>query len=182
MRLETRGPAEGPCSLCGRHGRLTEDHVPPKGVPRVGQARLVEVSDYLKGERATRTIRFFQRGVKYRSICAHCNTTLLGARYDPELIEFTRAVDKSLGQRLYLPMQLKIRPNRLVRSVVGHLLAHGVDLPREGEFFVDMRRCFPDEQATLPPGYQMYCWLYPYNDQFVAQCVGRMTKLGRSSW
>jgi hypothetical protein len=178
MRLETRGPVEGTCNLCGTHARLTEDHVPPKGVPRVGQARLVEINDFLRGERATKTNRFFQCGVKYRSICARCNNELLGGRYDPELVAVTQAIDLALGKQLYLPIRLTVRPNRLARSVLGHLLAHGLDVPTEGEAFVDIRAFFNDESATLGPDYRLYCWLYPYNDQCVAQSLGRMTGMG----
>jgi hypothetical protein len=79
---------------------------------------------------------------------------------------------------LYLPITLEVQPNRLVRSVIGHLLAHGLDLPTEGDVFVQMRAFFANEQATLPSDYRMYCWLYPYNDQFVAQALGRMTRMG----
>lgn len=35
MRIQTRGRDGGPCNLCGAVARLTEDHIPPKGVPRV---------------------------------------------------------------------------------------------------------------------------------------------------
>ena len=43
---------------------------------------------------------------------------------------------------------------------------------------LEMSRYFLDETATLPEGYQMYCWLYPYNDQFASQCSGRLSRLG----
>jgi hypothetical protein len=164
--------------LCGTVGSLTCDHIPPKGVPRVGQAELVEVTAYLRGERMSRENRYCPSGVNYRSICARCNNALLGARYDPELIAFTRAVDQAARDRFFLPITLTTRPNRLVRSVVGHLVAHGLELYHSGEFFVDMSRYFLDEKAVLPDRYRMYCWLYPYNDQFVAQCIGHMSQMG----
>jgi len=179
MRLHTRGPVEGPCNLCGEFARLTEDHIPPKGVPRVGQARLVELDDFVRGQKASSSSRLFKNGVQYRSICATCNNARLGARYDPELIAFTRQLDEQLPKFRYLPMTLTLRPDRLVRSVLGHLLAHTVDMPEEGEVFVDLKAYFMDEAARLPAGYQLWCWPYPFNDQLVIQAMGRMTGLGR---
>lgn len=178
MRLQTRGSVVGPCNICGTVGPLTCDHIPPKGVPRVGQATLVEITAFLRSERISPENRYFPSGVNYRSLCAHCNNTLLGARYDPELIAFTRTIDRATRDRIFLPLEIGVRPNRLVRSVVGHLVAHGLDLHHSGDFFVDMGRYFLDESAVLPSSYRMYCWLYPYNDQFVAQCLGRMSNLG----
>jgi len=178
MRLQTRGPAVGPCNLCGTVGPLTCDHIPPKGVPRVGQAELVDLVAFLRGERMSKTNRHFPTGVNYRSVCARCNNILLGARYDPELIAFTRTVDQVARNRVFLPIEVTVRPNRLARSVVGHLMAHGLGLYGSGDVFHDFNQYFVDESAVLADDYRMYCWLYPYNDQFVAQCIAHMTDLG----
>jgi len=132
----------------------------------------------LGGERAARENRYFQRGVNYRSLCARCNSELLGARYDPVLIEFTRQIDRFISQRLYLPLEILTQPNKFVRSVVGHLVAHGLQLHQAGSFFSDMSRYFLNERAVLPNAYRMHCWLYPYNDQFVSQCNARLTHPG----
>jgi hypothetical protein len=102
----------------------------------------------------------------------------LGTQYDRELIAFTKSIDQRLNQRVHLPLDLEVRPNRLVRSLVGHLLAHGLDLYRSGEFFSDMSSYFLDESAVLPPEYRAYFWLYPYNDQFVSQVMVRLEGLG----
>jgi len=47
-RLQTRGPKEGKCNICGSFGPLTEDHVPPKKVikfPRMSLYKLVDGLD-----------------------------------------------------------------------------------------------------------------------------------------
>lgn len=58
---------------------------------------------FLRGERMSKTNRHFPTGVNYRSVCARCNNVLLGARYDPELIAFTRTVDQVVRDRVSAP-------------------------------------------------------------------------------
>jgi len=174
MRIETRGPERGICNLCGKEAKLTEDHIPPKQVPRVGQSELMHLIDYMQVEPANQskqTRRFFQRGVKFRSICGHCNNERLGARYDPELISFTHQIAGALHQRLFLPIDADVRINRLARSVVGHQLAHGLGTHRRGEVIDQLTDYFLDESVPFPANLHFYCWLYPYNDQVVANAA-----------
>lgn len=169
VRLETRGPEVGVCNLCGTSARLTEDHIPPKGVPLVGQAFLERLTDTLGVERGSSKGRIFQRGVKYRSICAKCNNELLGQAYDPVLISFYKDVHSSLSDRIYVSIDVMVQQNRLFRSVVGHLLAHGVGQHRTGPFQSQLNDYFLDASAVFPPNLRLYCWVYPYKAQVVAR-------------
>lgn len=180
MRIETRGPETGQCNICGRTAKLTEDHIPPKGVPRVGQAFLIDIHARLGTANTKRKARQFQRGVTYRSICSYCNTHLLGSRYDPSLVKMAKDVDRVIAERMWLPISLRVQPNRLMRSAVGHLIAHGIGLYRRASFFRSMSDYFLDEGHVLPPRYTAHAWLYPHNDQFVSQCVG-LASAGRST-
>lgn len=165
MRIETRGPENGICNICGLNRKLTDDHIPPKGVPRVGQAYLMDLIEFMGAERPKKSKRLFQSGVKYRSICANCNNKRLGSDYDPELISFTTQIATQLGSRLFLPISVHSRQNRLARSVVGHLLAYGVGIHRRGKVINDLTDYFLDETAAFPSSLGLYYWLYPYNDQ-----------------
>lgn len=167
MRLNTRGPETGVCNLCGQHGKLTVDHIPPKGVPRVGQSDMMVLVDFLRTDVPRKSTRHFQRGVTFRSICAVCNNVLLGQRYDPALIAFCRDIDKSLRDRIYLPMELDVALNRVARSVVGHLMAHSLGTFGLGELRQDLSRYFLDEAAIFPVRYCLYAWPFPYNEQVV---------------
>ncbi len=169
MKLETRGPQVGPCNICGTVDRLTEDHIPPKGVPRVGQAYLSRLVDTLGAEKPGKGARLFQNGVKYRSICRSCNGDLLGATYDPHLINFCREVDIAFRDRVHLPTDFIVRPNRLFRSVVGHLLAHGVGLHRTGPFPAIKSDYFLNPTKAFPENLRLYCWVYPYQRQVIAR-------------
>lgn len=172
VRLETRGPEIGACNLCGVLTRLTEDHIPPKGVPLVGQAYLERLSASLGAERNQRSGRLFQRGVKYRSICAKCNNELLGHDYDPTLISFCKAVHAALADRVYLPSVFRVQQNRLFRSIIGHLLAHGLNLHRMGPFSSQKTDYFLDPSLPFPADLRLYCWIYPYKVQVVARGIG----------
>lgn len=177
MRLETRGPEIGPCNICGKIAKLTEDHIPPKGIPRVGQAYATSLVAELGAEKVGKGSRLFQSGVKYRSICRACNGDLLGAAYDPHLINFCKQVDIAFRDRLYMPQDFEIQPNRVFRSVLGHLLAHGVSLHRTGPFPAAKSDYVIDPGQAFPPDLRLYCWLYPYHRQVMSRWMSRIFDL-----
>jgi hypothetical protein len=163
------GALQGNCNICLVFGPLTEDHVPPKGVLKVRQIDLFHIHDLLCTERPVgkRHSRHMQGGVFYRSICSRCNSTLLGARYDPSLIETANAVTDFLRSSMSLPQVVRIRtkPGLLARSVLGHLLAVGINRT-EGTPLMDAVRQFVlDETRPLPEGIDIHYWVYPYRRQ-----------------
>ena len=171
MRIQTKGPKNGQCNICGNYGPLTEDHIPPKGVCRIGQVRMMNIVDLLAAERPSKSSRYFQNGVKYRTLCSACNGQRLGLRYDPVLIALSNAVRSCFDSPVHLPVKLDFltKPNRLVRSVVGHLLAHGVGEYRNGTMIEDLTDYFLDEKCPFPANINLYYWVYPYNDQVVVK-------------
>ena len=174
MRVRTRGPKEGTCNICGAFGQLTDDHIPPKGASRLRQVDMMHLIDLLSAEKPRRSARFSQDGVKYRTICPDCNSGRLGTRYDPSLIELTASVHKYLSTRLYLPssMDFPTKPNRVARSIVGHLLAHGLGQHRTGAAIGKLTDYVLDESAPFPNELEFYYWLYPYNDQVIIKGAG----------
>lgn len=171
-RLETRGPAVGVCNICGVNAKLTDDHIPPKGVPRVGQVYLDRLSVALGAKEASRQARMFQRGVKYRSICADCNNVLLGSHYDPTLVAFCQNVQSAVTDLAYAPTSIRVQQNRLFRSVIGHLLAHGLNTHRTGTLVARKTDYFLDTTQAFPSELRLYCWVYPYRPQVVARGLG----------
>jgi len=167
MRVVTRGPKVGPCNICGTTGPLTEDHIPPKGASRLSQVAMMNIVDLLSVQRPNKSTRYSQDGVKYRTLCKKCNNERLGRGYDPTLIALVNDVRAYLNSTLHLPTQLraKTKPNRLVRCVVGHLLAHGVGEHRAGTMIDRLTDYFLDESLSFPEELKLYYWVYPYNDQ-----------------
>jgi len=174
VRVITRGKKVGPCNICGTHSLLTDDHIPPKGISRLGQVAMMDIVDLLSVQRPSKSTRYSQNGVKYRTLCKKCNNERLGLGYDPTLISLANDVRAFLESSLHLPTEMHIptKPNRLVRSVVGHLLAHGVDEHRNGTMIERLTDYFLDESLPFPPELKLYYWIYPYNDQVIVKGAG----------
>lgn len=179
-KIETRGPAVGDCNICGVSSKLTEDHIPPKGIPLVGQAYLTRLVDAIGAEKPKKGKRHFQNGVKYRSICADCNNRLLGRQYDPVLVSFCREIHTALGRQIYLPVQIDAQINRLLRAFVGHLLAHGIDQYRKGELQSKLTDYFLNQSSRFPVDLRAYFWVYPYKPQIVAHGLGMIFDFRRN--
>jgi hypothetical protein len=129
VRIRTFSEATGACSICGIVGKLTADHVPPKGIPGIGAIELHGLHERLLTSKGTNRSRFFQNGVVFRTLCESCNSIKLGQQFDPALIEFSKSIQRLLLSGLALPatVKVKLKPNCVARGVVGHLLAMGVD-------------------------------------------------------
>lgn len=177
----------GCCNICRVVGPLTEDHVPPKRSRALGGRReLVTLSEYIAGERVKP--RYFQSGLRFRTLCPKCNNERLGHRYDPELAKMSRETDGLLraASRLYVPRQatVRVRPQRIARAVVGHLLAAEVreDMSRppvDAPFPNILRAYFLDEAAPLPDTVDIRYWLYTGNADVIIRALG-IARLGRS--
>lgn len=181
VTLITRGPRHGTCNICGRVGKLTEDHTPPKGCVRPIAMELRHVTHRLAAERAIAAKA--NDGVKYRTLCARCNSERLGGRYDPALIDFVNSVRHLLLSNLYLPspMVIPAKPCLIVRAVWGHLAAVGVDRYLKGPGTEALRDFFLDESLPIPPGMNFYYWIYPYRRQVLIRDASSIDVHWRSS-
>lgn len=171
---------KGRCVICGAVGKLTHDHVPPRGV---AVPRTLEVRGLLERFEASPPLprpRFAFQSVKFPSLCRRCNVDLLGSCYDPELTAFANRLSVRLRAVLdlgiWLPgdIQLDVRPHALARAVIGHLLAaeHRRDrnAPLTRSPMLDsMRRYFLDPSETWPPGLNLSFWPYLAEDQVIVR-------------
>lgn len=132
---------------------------------------MMNIADLLSVQRLKKSTRFSQSGVKYRTLCKKCNNERLGLGYDPTFISLANGIRSYLESALHLPAEMRIqtRPNRLVRSVVGHLLAHGVSEHRNGAMIERLTDYFLDERLPFPQDLKLYYWVYPCNDQVVVK-------------
>jgi len=176
QRINTKGPRFGRCNICGDERPLTEDHTPPKSCGLVNQMELQSLHDKVvaSGERWHQPRRF-QAGVSFRSLCARCNN-LLGAQYDPALADLCRQVRDLANTTLYLgpAVSVKIRPQAVMRSVLGHLAAQGVDRYPKGPLTEPLRDYILDGTASLPAQLRIYYWFYPYRAQVLVRDAARM--------
>jgi hypothetical protein len=171
VRIETRGAKHGRCNICGQMGPLTEDHTPPKGCVKPRQVEVQSLLRKLTLAKAGPGSRFSQNGLKYRTLCARCNNSLLGGTYDPALIEFAASIKGVAETRLALPNVLRVAgvPGRICRSVVGHLSAQGVDRYLKGAETELIAAYILSEAEPLPASISIGCWLYPYQSTVVVR-------------
>ena len=81
---------KGRCAICGQSGRLTKDHVPPRGVNPPSDIDVQTLGDYVGGHSST--ARRLRGQIEMPTLCFQCNSVLLGQRYDPELALFANEV------------------------------------------------------------------------------------------
>jgi hypothetical protein len=111
-----------------------------------------------------------QGGVKYRTLCESCNTKRLGAEYDPDLVRLTHDVDRiisALQVGLAVPSStlIRVRPQRVLRSVIGHSLAAAVERAATGDWDRELVPYFLDKNLFFPVSARVHYWIYPFQRQ-----------------
>lgn len=168
--IKIKGPSQGYCQICCKFGALTYDHVPPQGATTLTSVEIRTLSQSFGG--TTAKPAYSQNGVKFRTICSHCNNVKLGANHDPHLVElcdelatYLRAV---VHGNLYVGDKRKIlvKPQRIAKAVAGHLLAGCMPERHDNEPISapvpdTLRDYFLNENSPLPDNVEVYYWLYP---------------------
>lgn len=171
--IRTQGLRKGLCNICGIYGKLTEDHIPPKGTIHVSAVELREIVERLRPSDAKLRAPISQNGVKYRTLCAQCNNLLLGHRYDSALIAFSNEVGNYLTSNIVLPdvTKLSVQPQKVMRSVIGHLSAQGVGRFGKGKYTHEIMGYLIDSDSLLPESLRVYCWVYPHKTQVLIRAA-----------
>ena len=169
--IETRGPEVGRCNVCGEVGKLTEDHTPPKGCYRPTQVELRSLLRRLSDTAEGPMSRYSQNGVKFRTLCHRCNNSLLGGLYDPAFIQFVNRVSTTLRSTLSLPdvMWLSGQPQAIVRSLLGHCAAQGVDRYPKGPETEEVAAYMLDSSLPLPERLRVFYWAYPHRSHIMVR-------------
>lgn len=185
-QVKYKGDKEGYCNICGEYSQLTRDHIPPKGCIKPTRVELRTLSQYLSKPSGKPT--HSQSGLNILSICGECNNNLLGTQYDPELIKVSEKVaqmvrvERELGLSLPEKIDLDVKPQRLIRSVIGHILAAKLPIrgePRISAPFPDaLRSYFLDQSTNIPEELEVYYWVYPSNKQIVINSLGVLSTMG----
>lgn len=172
-RLDFRGAKVGRCNICGEHGKLTEDHTPPKGCYKPGAYEVQRLHDALYGDHKATKVRA-NSGLRFRSLCARCNNEKLGGVYDPALISFVNQLHAVVRFRDTLPPTLSVpgEPQKIMRAVYGHIAAAAVDAYGTSNRHEQFRDWFLNGEAPVPGGATFHYWLYPFQPQVVVRgCV-----------
>lgn len=162
----------GHCAICGERRRLTKDHVPPTVARKDRTARrnravtVRSLLDTMNDPDGRGTV--WQSGLYFETICDECNHGRLGREYDPALGRMCREIRRTrdaLRQGIALPHPVRVpcQPQRVARSIIGHLLAavpeHRVgEKPHQSLLAADLRSYFLNPGASLPRSVRIFCW------------------------
>jgi len=158
------------CNICEKFESLTWDHVPPKSCFNNEKIKYNTFYEGVNNEKARLTggelTQYItsQNGVKFRTICATCNNSLLGVKYDPELENLAKFTDALVSSDIMLPPSVttKSKINKLSRSIVGHILA-AKDM-YDNQVLTDkkLRKYFLDASSLPPRDMMLLFRIYPF--------------------
>jgi len=162
----------GHCVICGKHGRLSKDHVPPQGsitVTKVEQVHLTEV--YGLNANPVQGIPSMN-GSKFRTICRECNMTALGEN-DGEIAEVCKALTRKINHFFTAAnspvsnVHTPVNAVKYCRAMIGHILAATSvtecrELPRETPYFTPLQRFVLGDDHALDDTHDIYYWFFPH--------------------
>lgn len=162
------------CNICSIESDLTWDHIPPKFCNNDNAKRyMVALGMYESGYTRNPYHLTVQNGIKFRSICAHCNNNLLGLNVDPAYKKLVDCIVNLLQQEAPLKgvFHVTTAVNRVARAVVGHLLASKNYYDDKCTIDKRLRKYFLNSNLCPPAGMQLYYFLYPYDAIMVLRDV-----------
>ena len=152
----------GNCQICEQYKKLSDDHVPPQGGIELDAVEIKSAFNFFVKRLGNKNYYISQNGVKFTTLCEDCNSTL-GREYDTVLNSFSLDVGKFTTSKLSLLSSYSIltKPNRLIRGILGHILASKNKLEKI-PFDDKLREILFDESKPIPEDINVFYWIYPY--------------------
>jgi len=156
-----KGAADQICNICLNPSKLTEDHVPPKGVVGNDAVIVDTLMSRLATGRAFQQKLIAQNGVKFVTLCGGCNGKMKHG--DKILKRFAADVRRIIESPIYhlRPVKVATKPNHILRSVLGHLVAAKPQTDKV-PYDASVRPCLMDYSVPIPNDIHVYFWVYPF--------------------
>lgn len=119
IRLQ-KYPSDNICNICLTEHELTSDHVPPKCTGNEGLFHYINLLNYMLGNEI-KYKGLSKDGIKYQTICQKCNNEKL-KQYDDEINKLYDTF-KSVKISNKLSLKLTLKPNKIIRGILGHFLS-----------------------------------------------------------
>jgi hypothetical protein len=161
----------GACALCGHYEKLTDDHVPPEGVGNFDRWRGLSYMTRISGNDEEIASRRFPSGIRFKTLCANCNSRL-GGREDKALVDFYNRVRKIVESPLLLSplMRISAKPNLIIRSLFAHIAAAN-DSGRPSFFDDEARQIFLNKKSLRFSSWNLFYWIFLGKDLFLARSL-----------
>lgn len=180
-RFEHTKITEGYCLICGSYGRLSQDHVPPKGaitITKIEQRHVTEVmgvgASKVKGVLSP-------NGSKFKTVCHDCNNRHLGGN-DTEVAQVCRSLTTKIkdyfvyADHPFSTIRTDVNAKKFARAMIGHILAatsvsECKEAPAESPYINPLKGFVMGDDSAINSTHDIYYWFYPYNKHVSAKCV-----------
>lgn len=163
---------KGYCLICDSFGRLTDDHVPPKGsitITKIEQRHITEVIG--ASEPISRGI-VSRNGSKFRTICSNCNNNHIGG-CDNEVAKVCKNLTKQISNyfsntdSVINTVSCKVDALRFLKAMVGHILSATSSQeckvnPVNSPYFFPLKKFVRGDLNSISETHDVYYWFYPW--------------------
>lgn len=173
--------SEGYCVICGVFGKLSQDHVPPKGsitITKTEQRHVNEMmgveSNRVKGLKSL-------NGSKFKTICGKCNNEHLG-KNDSEVAKVNNLLTLSIRDHISSinissHISVPVKAINYSRAMIGHILsATSVEECKkpifESPYFDTLRQFVLGDDQAIENTHDIYYWFYPFSVHISSKMVG----------
>ncbi|WP_392565170.1 hypothetical protein RHO15_05990 [Utexia brackfieldae] len=180
-RIENVRITEGYCLICGKYGFLTMDHVPPKGSITITKVEQKHIFDVLRAEGTKIKGVSSTNGSKFKTICAYCNNTILGAN-DVEISSVIKELNRKINiyftnlNSIYNSVSVPFNPIKFCRAMIGHILSATTVkdckiTPQYTPYFTPLQEFVLGDDNALNNTHDIYYWFYPHKMHISSKMV-----------
>jgi hypothetical protein len=171
-----RKPKEGDCHICGKFGKLSFEHVPPRAAFNNHPIVLQGIDEILKrGEQTKTKGKIFQRGAGAYTLCERCNS-LTGHWYGKNYVDWVyQGMEKLVIARKVptLYYNFHLLPLRVIKQIA--CMFFSVNSPQFRKAQPDLERFVLDKKCKyLPPHLRIFTF-YAVGGVRQAGITGRLS-------
>jgi hypothetical protein len=171
---------EGYCVICGKFGKLSQDHVPPKGSITITKVEQRHVNEIMDVKSAKVKGLMSPNGSKFKTICGKCNNEHLG-KNDIEVARVNKLLTQKIRDHITHPLNnhitVSISPVKYARAMIGHILSATSVTEckqpiKESPYFDALRNFVLGDDCALDNTHDIYYWFYPFSMHISSKMVG----------
>lgn len=172
---------EGYCVICGLFGKLSKDHVPPKGCITITKTEQRHVNEMMGAKSNKVKGLESPNGSKFKTICGKCNNEHLG-RNDGEIAKVNKLLTLEIKNNLSTThinnhISVPVKAVNYSRAMIGHILsATSVEECKkaifESPYFDALRKFVLGDDQAIENTHDIYYWFYPFSMHISSKMVG----------